>query len=490
MTGCRVRFALTMLALCVAPSRVLAQDDRPALSEVPQGFGVNIHFTQPGPGEVAALAGSGFGIVRMDVQRRIAERPGGLFDFSAYDVLVGSLAQAGARPLLILWSGETTPENQAVAPRTEEARAAMARFASAIAYQYRDSGVLWEIWNEPNNDHFWQPRPDPIEYTALAVAMARAIHQADPDAVVLGPSGGSLPWSFMEATFQAGLLGEIDAVSVHPYRLGPPESVVRDYDRLRGLIARYAPQGKADMPIICSEWGYSTAVGQFSEVKQAQYLMREYLVNLACGVNVTIFYDWRDDGPDPRNPQHRFGTVRTDLSPKPAYHAARDLANRLRGFTFRHRLATRSANEWRLLFENAQTGALALVSWSAGPRGGGASSVPSVQTFAAEDPNVLPLRRLASIRSRPGAIGEPPHGVAALPIELVNREDQPARIELELGDRRSRRGETFEVVPRGASARLVAMPPGRSSRSVAVRYRWNGLALPAVVPLSVVRAGR
>ncbi len=46
-----------------------------------------------------------------------------------------------------------------------------------------------------------------------------------------------------------------------------------------------------------------------------------YLVNLLSGVDLTIDYDWKDDGPDPANSEHRFGIVRQDLSPKPAYTA-------------------------------------------------------------------------------------------------------------------------------------------------------------------------
>ena len=71
---------------------------------------------------------------------------------------------------------------------------------------------------------------------------------------------------------------------------------------------------------------------------EAQYLARMWLANLAAGVNLSLFYDWRDDGDDPREREHRFGTVRRDLMPKPSFEAARTLSAALDGFTFRHRL--------------------------------------------------------------------------------------------------------------------------------------------------------
>ena len=86
----------------------------------------------------------------------------------------------------------------------------------------------------------------------------------------------------------------------------------------------YAPPERQNLPIVSSEWGYSTAEGAVSEARQAQYLVRQWLANLATGVNLSIFYDWRDDGDDPKDREHRFGTVRRNLEPKPSFLAAQN----------------------------------------------------------------------------------------------------------------------------------------------------------------------
>jgi hypothetical protein len=176
------------------------------------------------------------------------------------------------------------------------------------------------------------------QYAALARATGEALH----DAGLLGPKGeayigpatSTIDLTFLEACFKAGLLEFWDAVSVHPYRQGTPESVLDEYHALRRLIAKYAPKGK-EIPIISGEWGYSSAWQKFDEEKQAKFLPREFLSNLAAGVVLSIWYDWHDDGTDPKEPEHHFGLVhheyhagRTPVyDPKPAYLAMQAFAS-------------------------------------------------------------------------------------------------------------------------------------------------------------------
>jgi aryl-phospho-beta-D-glucosidase BglC (GH1 family) len=58
-----------------------------------------------------------------------------------------------------------------------------------VAARYKPDGVTtFEIWNEPNNASFWQPRPNPAAYTADLIAAYAAIKKASPSAFVI--SGG------------------------------------------------------------------------------------------------------------------------------------------------------------------------------------------------------------------------------------------------------------------------------------------------------------
>src|SRR5207248_651751 len=69
---------------------------------VPDGLGVNIHFTDPRPGEMAMLAAGGFKLVRMDFAWGAIEKERGRYDFSAYDRLMAALAPHHIRAQFIL----------------------------------------------------------------------------------------------------------------------------------------------------------------------------------------------------------------------------------------------------------------------------------------------------------------------------------------------------------------------------------------------------
>src|ERR1041384_8262819 len=113
------------------------------------------------------------------------------------------------------------------------------------------------IWNEPNI-FLWKPKPDVAQYTALALAVGKAVRDADPQATLVAPASSTFPWEFLEGFLKSGVLEYLDGVSVHPYRnkTKPPETAAEDYRRLRELITRYAPsEAKRQMPILSGEWG-------------------------------------------------------------------------------------------------------------------------------------------------------------------------------------------------------------------------------------------
>jgi hypothetical protein len=164
------------------------------------------------------------------------------------------------------------------------------------------------------------------------------------------------------------LLKWIDILSVHPYRAQAPETVVEDYARLRELVKRYAPTGK-DIPIISGEWGYSNLnwdKSRLSEQEQAQYLVRMFLINLHEGIPISIWYDWKNDGTDPNEREHQFGTVRHDLKPKLAYKAAKVLSSTLAGYSIEWRLDLGSEDDFAFKLTKGQNEAI--VFWTLGSR--------------------------------------------------------------------------------------------------------------------------
>lgn len=321
------------------------------------GWGVNIHFTDEQPGEVARIAQAGFRWVRMDFAWAGIERQRGIYDFTAYDRLLTSLDHDRVRPVFILDYGNDLYEKGS--PRTPESRAAFAAFVAAAVAHFRHRGVVWEMWNEPNIG-FWQPAPNVDEYIALADEVGRTIRRVAPDEWYVGPATSGFDWAFLQKCFDAGLLNYWDAVSVHPYRQQAPETVLADWSRLRQMIDA---KGKS-VPMFSGEWGYSTAWGGMTEAKQAEYVPRQYLSNLIAGAPLSIYYDWKDDGPNPADPEHHFGATYRDMRPKPAYRAVQALSKALAGTTYRSRLAQPDPNDYVLLFRKGNEPRL--VVWTTG----------------------------------------------------------------------------------------------------------------------------
>jgi hypothetical protein len=87
-------------------------------------------------------------------------------------------------------------------------------------------------------------------------------------------------------------------------------------------------------------------------------LARQFLTNAANGIPLSIWYDWRDDGVDPNDPEHHFGLVRNQYQAgripvyelKPAYLAASAFLRNLAGYRFEQRLMVGSDSDYVLIF--------------------------------------------------------------------------------------------------------------------------------------------
>jgi len=351
---------------------------------VESGMGVNIHFTDPKPGEIKMIAAAGFRWVRMDFKWDVTEREPGQYDFAPYDRLMSELDQNNIRALFILDYGH--PLYGGWPPRSESARQAFARWAVAAAKHFSNRGVIWELYNEPNIKIFWPPRPNVDEYIALALGVGRAFRAEIPNEKLIGPAISGIQFSFLEACFKAGLLEYWSAVSVHPYRQTDPEAAANEYCVLRALIGRYrsvtsrdvisASSAPKEIPIISGEWGYSSVWRNMDEDWQGYLLSRQMLMNVANGIPISIWYDWQDDGADARDPEHHFGLVRNVYhaggdpiyEPKPAYFAAKTFSEIFKGYQFEKRLVVGSKDDYVLVFAKGDDRRIAAWTNSSQPR--------------------------------------------------------------------------------------------------------------------------
>ena len=364
---------------CVLP--LLAGAAEIPESVLPAGVGVNIHFVTGHQKDLDLIAAAGFKFIRMDFAWEAIEISKGEYNWAGYEELLSNLEKRGLRAIFILdyshrlYEETVTSPNPltgqahktTTSPRHPDSIAAFARWAAASAKHFQGRHVLWEIWNEPNGN-FWSPKPDVQQYTTLALATAKAIREAEPQAAIIGPASSGFPWEFLETFLKSGMLEYLDAVSVHPYRnpQRPPETAAPDYEKLRALIARYAPPASKDrIPILSGEWGYSTWKRGVTLETQAAFAARQQLSNLLNSVPLSIWYDWKNDGPDPNENEHNFGTVLPDLTPKPAYVAIQTLTRELSGYRIVQRLTLPSDKDFVLLCQNP-AGGQKLAAWTLG----------------------------------------------------------------------------------------------------------------------------
>ena len=107
-----------------------------------------------------------------------------------------------------------------------------ARFVARVADRYRGKVGAYVIWNEPNLAVEWAGRaPDPAGYVALLCAAGAAIHEADPEALVV--SAGLAPTNrnddtalddrrFLEAIYAAGAAScFLQTKTRRPHRAAP-----------------------------------------------------------------------------------------------------------------------------------------------------------------------------------------------------------------------------------------------------------------------------
>ena len=341
--------------------------------------GVNIHFTTGHEKDLDMIAAAGIRFIRMDFVWHDIEKEKGKYDWSAYDELTDNLKKRGLRALYILdysnplYEPEVeskdplTGESQKgiAAPCNPESVEAFSKWAAAAAERYKNNDIVWEIWNEPNIT-FWRPAPDIDDYITLARSVCKAVRDADPEAIIIGPATSQIPFPFIDTFLMSGILEHIDGVSVHPYRdyAKSPETAGEDYNRIREMILKNMPESKNTVPVISSEWGYASATKGVSLETQAAFVVRMQLANLLYGVPLSIWYDWKNDGTQPGNFEHNCGIVTYDLVPKPAYIAMKTMNEQLSGFKLVRRMETENLNDFILIFQDSNNNQK-YVAWSA-----------------------------------------------------------------------------------------------------------------------------
>jgi len=358
-----------MFALCCTLN--VANAAWPPDPTIPNGWGVQLKGGNENAENLDLIKDLGLKWVRRGFMWEAIEKQPGVYDFSHYDELMNNLR---ARGISVIGCIAFSNKLYGAHAKDEPGRTAYAKYAAALAAHYKDYDVVWEIWNEPNTMTFWghhgkvgNSESYAREYFGLVSAAAPAIHQANPKAIVLGGAVSGL-WSasfkWMDFCFQKGILKTgINVWSVHPYIGSCPEDYILAYAKMRGQMV--AAGGSRDFPVINSERGfpigkaegYAGGNAALSYEYQAWHAVRQYLVDMLCGIKVTSWYEWSGkEGFSLYNAQ----------TPPPAYKATKVLIDQLKGYHLDKRVDIGAPLDFVLRFTNDK-GGVKLVAWTIPP---------------------------------------------------------------------------------------------------------------------------
>ena len=296
--------------------------------------------------QLTAMRAIGITSVRVDADWRwVQPTSSKVFDWTQLDHEVNSILAVGMSVDLIIdgcpqWAAAA--EASGYASPQPASSGLYATWAAEVAARYSPRGInYFEIWNEPNNVHFWQPKPDPAAYTADLKAAYAAIKAIDPSALII--SGGLAPEktdganyspiAFLKAMYAAGAGGSFDALGYHPYSFPALPSTYEPWSAwsqmtqtnpsIRSVMTNNGDSGKS---VWITEFGAPSS-GPFGVGETAQRTALSQAIAYAKNarwIGAFYIYTWQDTtvGPDTDN---WFGLVTSNGSPKSSYSAVATL---------------------------------------------------------------------------------------------------------------------------------------------------------------------
>lgn len=186
------------------------------------------------PATNASLAKSaGANTSLITVNWREAQPAPGTLRLSTYDAVYNASIAKGIKPVFSIlfspswtWSSGVSCSGDCRYPPAPEHYADWRAFVTTLVKRYPLLAGI-QVWNEPNFASFWHGGVDPVRYTALVKEAYKAVKAVKPTMPVLagaltnyGSNDKStyMPQAdFLKAMYAAGLKGNADGLSIHPY---------------------------------------------------------------------------------------------------------------------------------------------------------------------------------------------------------------------------------------------------------------------------------
>lgn len=220
-----VRFPVALLACCAFAL---------ALASSAQAAAPGVFFSEsPSEAQIAEAKEAGAKNMRWFLSWADAEPTDDAFSdgvFSTYANVATKASAEGIRPIVVLMFTPAWANGNRGATVPPDNPAEFAEFAGETAKRLKDAGVLYEIWNEQDEDKFFAGAPgNASHYVAMLKGAYAAIHANDPTAIVnLGPlTGGNV--GYLKAMYDLGAKDFFDGISVHLDHEGNKQSPYHYY---------------------------------------------------------------------------------------------------------------------------------------------------------------------------------------------------------------------------------------------------------------------
>lgn len=368
------------MAACPAPAQ--QPSSRPDIEPDHFLVGACTHFSQ-GKGIVEmnldSIRRAGIDSIRDEVSWGAVEREKGrLVMPERFDTYVRRASERRLEVLLILdYANRFYDDGDR--PRSPEAIEGFCRYSEFVVRHFGKDVHLYEIWNE------WDigiglPDPyrkggSPEDYVNLLKAVYPGIKAADPDVTVMAgaSTSGGVKRGWLEGILKLGALDYCDAISIHSYNYNAkfpergPEACSEWMTGVQAMLRKY--NDGQDVPFHVTEMGWPTHVtrGGTDPQLSASYLARLYLLaRTSPSFKGLWWYDFQDDGWNPKYNEDNFGLVRPDLTPKPPYYVIADISELVAKGQYIGRLTTGDERLWVLRFRRDGRDYWAL--WSADDR--------------------------------------------------------------------------------------------------------------------------
>ncbi len=407
-----------------APTQPLPSPTNPVPSAPTNYFGVNTNGEILYNDQVRALATvGGVQMVRLSIYWRTIEKTPGAYTWGSSDGLVKTLTENNFAPLVLIEKNPEWAANTPCGPVSD--LLALERFIRALVARYPQV-KHWALYNEPDNSAYPRITPagcfggddingngkrDVEDYAEMLRVARRALHQANPDALLLigalaydnfdpasvppgypgGGNGGSFDYTFAPRLFQY--------MQAHPLANGEKYADVFTFN----FFQIYGPywqrqaggvgiSAKANMlntlmrdngvsfPLLVSETGEDTT--RVGNAGQSDYVTKTYVRGLASELLAVVWWTYQDfpDSAAPPTNTWKYGLIDQATNVKPAYAAFQTASRELTGAQFSQVLPIQGGEAY--LF-NKDGGGKA-VAWSK-------SDAPITISFAATQLQVMDL---------------------------------------------------------------------------------------------------